>query len=81
MAGANAGIGKETANDLYKRGATVVMLCRSEEKANTAMKWIRDNNAEVEEGGSNGSLRLESCDMSSMKGTSIKEIRTERGGM
>ena len=28
------------------------MLCRSEEKANAAMKWIRDNNAEVEEGGS-----------------------------
>merc|ERR1719323_1504857 len=57
------------------------MLCRSEEKANAAMKWIRDNNAEVEEGGSNGFLRLESCDMSSMKGTSIKEICTERGGM
>ena len=78
MVGANAGIGKETSNDLYKRGATVVMLCRSEEKANAAMKWIRDNNAEAEEGGSNRSLRLELCDMSSMKGTSIKDVRTER---
>ena len=45
------------------------------------MKWIRDNNAEVEEGGSNGSLRLESCDMSSMKGTSINDVRTEGGRM
>ena len=79
MAGANAGIGKETANDLYKRGATVVMLCRSEERANAAMKWIRDNNAEVEGGGSNGTLRFESCDMSSMKGTPINDVRTEVG--
>merc|ERR1719323_2496090 len=57
------------------------MLCRSEEKANEAMKWIRDNNAEVEEGGSNGTLRFESCDMSSMKGTSINDVRTKEGGM
>merc|ERR1719384_2812310 len=39
------------------------MLCRSEEKANAAMKWIKENS--TEEG--NGSLRFESCDMSSMK--------------
>ena len=64
MLGANAGIGKETANDMYKRGATVVMLCRSEERANAAMQWIKDGNAE-EEG--KGTLRLELCDMSSMK--------------
>ena len=31
---------------MYKRGASVVMLCRSEEKANAAMKSIRDDNAE-----------------------------------
>ena len=63
MSGANAGIGKETANDMYKRGASVLMLCRSEEKANAAMKWISDN---AEDGGK-GSLRFELCDMSSMK--------------
>ena len=62
MSGANAGIGRETANDMYKRGASVVLLCRSEEKANAAMKWIRDNNDDKI-----GSLRFESCDMSSMK--------------
>ena len=55
------------------------MLCRSEEKANAAMKWIRDNNAEADEGGSNGSLRFESCDMSSMKGTTINDVCAERG--
>ena len=62
--GANAGIGRETANDMYKRGASVIMLCRAEERAKAAIKWITENN---EENSSKGSLRLELCDLSSMK--------------
>jgi len=62
ITGANTGIGKETAADLYKRGAKVIMLCRSEEKANTAIKWITDNAV----GDSNGTLIFEQCDISSM---------------
>ena len=64
MTGANTGIGKETANDMYKRGASVIMLCRSEEKANAAIKWITEN---AEENSNKGSLRFELCDMSSTK--------------
>ena len=32
ITGANTGIGKETAIDLARRGATVVMACRSAER-------------------------------------------------
>ena len=59
--GANTGIGKETAADLYKRGATVIMLCRSEEKANAAINSIND-----EVRNSDGTLTFEQCDLSSM---------------
>lgn len=40
ITGANAGIGLETARALYERGATVVLGCRSRERALDAMKSI-----------------------------------------
>jgi len=61
ITGANSGIGKETAADLYKRGARVIMLCRSEEKANSAINSIKETMSN-----SNGTLSFEQCDMSSM---------------
>ncbi len=36
ITGANAGIGKETAAELARRGANVIMACRSRERAETA---------------------------------------------
>ena len=39
--GANTGIGKETARDLSSRGAKVIMLCRSLDKAEAAANDIR----------------------------------------
>ncbi len=53
FAGANTGIGKETAIDLAKRGARVIILCRSMERAEAALKDIKsasgNNNVEVEQ--------------------------------
>ncbi|XP_068615142.1 retinol dehydrogenase 12-like [Brachionichthys hirsutus] len=42
ITGANAGIGKETAIDLAKRGAKVIMACRDMEKAQAAVKEIAE---------------------------------------
>merc|ERR1712106_1241639 len=41
ITGCNTGIGKTTAIDLSKRGAKIVMLCRSVDKAETAADDIR----------------------------------------
>ena len=41
ITGANTGIGKITAADLSRRGARVIMLCRSLERAEPAAADIR----------------------------------------
>ncbi|XP_024083302.1 retinol dehydrogenase 11-like isoform X2 [Cimex lectularius] len=41
ITGANTGIGKKTALDLAKRGATVIMACRNIDKAKEATKGIK----------------------------------------
>lgn len=40
ITGANTGIGKETAIDLAKRGARIIMACRDMEKADEALKEV-----------------------------------------
>ncbi|XP_073686613.1 retinol dehydrogenase 12, like [Garra rufa] len=42
ITGANTGIGKETAIDLAKRGARLIMACRDMEKADAALKEVKD---------------------------------------
>lgn len=57
VTGANAGIGKEIARDLARRGARVIFLCRSEERARTAMDEIATDTG-------NDDLHLVRCDLS-----------------
>ncbi|XP_020278535.1 retinol dehydrogenase 11-like [Pseudomyrmex gracilis] len=42
ITGANTGIGKETARDLYARGARVILACRNVKKANDAIQDIKN---------------------------------------
>lgn len=58
VTGANSGIGKETALGLARMGATVVMVCRSKERGETAM-------AEIKERSGNTSVDLMIADLSS----------------
>ncbi|XP_011881888.1 PREDICTED: retinol dehydrogenase 12-like [Vollenhovia emeryi] len=43
ITGASCGIGKETARDLYGRGARVILACRNMEKTNKAVEDIKNN--------------------------------------
>ncbi|XP_072307203.1 retinol dehydrogenase 12-like [Eucyclogobius newberryi] len=45
ITGANTGIGKETAIDLAKRGARIIMACRDTEKGQAALKEVMENSA------------------------------------
>ncbi|KAM4533897.1 retinol dehydrogenase 12, like [Odontesthes bonariensis] len=65
ITGANTGIGKETAIDLAKRGAKVIIACRDMEKAQAAVKEI------MESSGSNNVLCMK-LDLSDSK--SIREF-------
>ncbi|XP_060950135.1 retinol dehydrogenase 12, like [Limanda limanda] len=65
ITGANTGIGKETAMDLAKRGAKVIIACRDMEKAEAAVK-------EVIEKSDNKNVRCMKLDLSDTK--SIREF-------
>lgn len=47
ITGANAGIGKVTALELAKQGATVVMVCRNKEKGEAALDEIKKKSGNV----------------------------------
>lgn len=76
ITGANAGIGKETTRQLLMAGATVVMACRSEERAKEAMEDILSDLKAKENGSENEQTALKSlsdrllflkCDVSDYK--------------
>lgn len=61
--GANTGIGKETAKDISKRGARVIILCRNVDKAKAAAEEIAKETG--------GTVEVEKLDLSSLK--SVRE--------
>jgi len=69
ITGANTGIGKETALDLSRRGAKIVMLCRNVEKAEAAAMEIR----KVTE----GEVVVHKMDLSSL--ASVREAAEQLG--
>ncbi|HEX8185779.1 MAG TPA: SDR family oxidoreductase [Blastocatellia bacterium] len=68
VTGANSGIGKETAKELAKLGATVVMVCRNRERGKLALDDIRSASG-------NENIELMLCDLSSQR--SIREFASE----
>ena len=60
ITGSNTGIGKETALDLAKRGARVILACRDTQKANQAANEIRKKSG-------NGNVLVEQLDLASLE--------------
>jgi NAD(P)-dependent dehydrogenase (short-subunit alcohol dehydrogenase family) len=73
VTGSNTGLGFETALDLYKRGATVYVACRNEEKGLDAIKRMQALSA----GGELVYGRLDLASLASVKEFSEKVIATE----
>jgi FlaA1/EpsC-like NDP-sugar epimerase len=59
ITGANAGIGKETAIDLAKRGARVILACRDPKRAQDAAKEVINKSG-------NGNVVVEILDLASL---------------
>ncbi|KAG5327692.1 RDH11 dehydrogenase, partial [Pseudoatta argentina] len=75
ITGASRGLGKETARDLYARGARIILACRNMERANKAVEDIKNNppsRINKDEYKNNaGELAIYSLDLCSLK--SVKD--------
>ncbi|XP_075984939.1 retinol dehydrogenase 13-like [Anticarsia gemmatalis] len=69
VTGCNTGIGKETVLDFYKRGAKVIMACRSLERAEAAKADIEKSCKDLSD---TGDIVLAKCDLTSLK--SVREF-------
>ncbi|XP_026726344.1 retinol dehydrogenase 13-like [Trichoplusia ni] len=69
VTGCNTGIGKETVMDFYKRGAKVIMACRSLDKAEAAKSDIKMKCKDLPD---TGNIVVEKCDLSSLN--SVREF-------
>ncbi|CAK9816670.1 Retinol dehydrogenase 12 [Anthophora quadrimaculata] len=73
ITGANCGIGKETARDLYRRGAKVILACRDINKAEEAVNDIKEHSSRSTQDSEDeaGQLEIYQLNLSSL--TSIKK--------
>merc|ERR1711963_1137933 len=68
VTGCNTGIGKETAKDLAKRGAKVIMACRNLDRANKAAEEIKSSISDA-------SIRVMKLDLASF--SSVRQFAKE----
>jgi NAD(P)-dependent dehydrogenase (short-subunit alcohol dehydrogenase family) len=68
VTGANSGIGKATAAELAKMGATLVMVCRNREKGESALSEIKKESG-------NDSIELMIADLSSLQ--AVRQLADE----
>lgn len=74
ITGANCGIGKETAKDLYKRGGRVILACRDINKAKEAVNDIKENVLKTQENNLEEELgELEICQLNLNSFANIKK--------
>uniref|UniRef100_A0A6P7GWU6 Retinol dehydrogenase 12-like n=1 Tax=Diabrotica virgifera virgifera TaxID=50390 RepID=A0A6P7GWU6_DIAVI len=78
ITGANCGIGKETARDLYLRGATVILACRSVSKANEAIKEIKTQCVWEKNVGQLKAIELDLSRLKSVRDCAAKLLETEK---
>ncbi|XP_070827875.1 retinol dehydrogenase 12-like [Chaetodon trifascialis] len=68
ITGGNTGIGKETAVDLAKRGARVILACRDLDRANKAAEDVRKRSG-------NGNIIVKKLDLASLQ--SVRQLAKE----
>lgn len=65
VTGANSGIGLYTADELFRRGAHVVLACRDRQRAEAAKRWICERHGDST--GTNGRIRVAQLDLADMQ--------------
>ncbi|XP_021933884.1 retinol dehydrogenase 13-like isoform X2 [Zootermopsis nevadensis] len=78
VTGSNTGIGKFTALDFVKRGARVIMACRSVEKAEAAAEQIRGATRDLKGAGAVDVVKLDLGSLTSVRQCADQLLRAEQ---
>lgn len=74
VTGANSGIGLYTADELFRRGAHVVLACRDRQRAEAAKRWICERHGKGDRTGANSRIRVAQLDLADMQ--SVRQFAT-----